>query len=213
MTSDTDLPQQPDTVQHQSPCSFKSLKPLTLLTIVILISLVAVKGSDLFGSRRQQDAPPNQSSESAQTPTITELSTITKKQFNSSGTLAFYFTIKKPVFEATHDPQNRYRSSDNPFNLCFNGDTSYVIQSTIYPGNTYQDVITPYITETNSGKSWNLSFIGEVKAPNGCARITHWVDDTHLLRKACGGDLNEGCECHLVDVQKHSLKDLGFNGC
>jgi hypothetical protein len=212
MTNEVELLHHPDT-REQPPHSFRQFNLLTLIAAVLLSAFVAGAGGYWLGIRTQQGAPPSQSRESVQIPTHTQLSSVTMKQFNPSSTLAFYFTSKKQVFEPNDNPQIKYGITNDPFNICFNGDTSYVVQSTIYPGTTSQAEITPHVMVTDSGKSWDLSFIGEVKAPNGCVRITRWVDDTHLLREACGGDLNEGCECHLVDVQKHSLKDLGANGC
>lgn len=223
MNSDTDLLHQPDTLQQEPTGSFKSIKPLALLTAVLLIALVAGAGGYSMGTKSTPRDLITQLRPSVQIPTITQpptvtipeqtLTTVTKKQFNPSGTLAFYFTSQRPVFGPNDDPQDNYWLSDDPFKVCFNGDTYYFIRSTVYPGSADKYMITPYITETDTRKSYSLSFIGEVKASNGCVRITRWVDDNHLLREACGGDLDEFCECHLIDVQNLSLKNLGTTGC
>jgi hypothetical protein len=202
-----------------------SLKPLMVFAAVLIITVLAgVVVGYLLGSRIRQGIPSIPWRQSVHVPAITQLSAtgiiseqalsnITKKQFNPSGTLAFYFTSQTPAFAPNDDAQNRYLITDDPFEVCFNGDTFYVIPSPQYPDLTDKYIITPHIVETDNLKSYTLSFIGEVKAPNGCVRITHWVDDSHLLREACGGDQSVSCECHIIDVWQRSSKDLSPAEC
>jgi hypothetical protein len=60
MTSDTDLPMQPDTLQQ--PGSFKSLKPRTLIVAILLSALVAGICGYLLGRRNTQAIPISQPS-------------------------------------------------------------------------------------------------------------------------------------------------------
>lgn len=205
--------------QQKPPRSLKSHKSLILLVVVVFLTIISSIGGYLIGIKTRQELPIPKLSLSAHPPTITQspidimpeqaMSTVTKKQVNPSGTLAFYFTSQKPAFGPNDDPQDIHWINDDPFKVCFNGDTFYSIPSTAYHGSTDKYVITPYIIEMDSRESYALPFIGKIKAPNGCVRIISWVDDNHLLREACGGDLNESCHCHLIDVRKLSLKDLG----
>jgi hypothetical protein len=198
----------------------------TIIAVIVTAFIIGTSGY-LLGISTNQNASRNQLRPQAHISTINQsptpailkqaLTSTTKRQFNSSGALSFYFTSQKPAFGPNDDPQDIYWINDDPFKICFNGDAYYSIPSTVYYGSADKYVITPYIFETDSRKSYALPLIGEVKAPNGCVRIIRWVDDYHLLRKACGGDLNESsCQCHLIDARKFSLKvleDTGSTDC
>lgn len=129
----------------------------------------------------------------------------TKRRLNRSQTLAFCLASETPVFGPNDDPSDPFTLiSDDPFEICFNGDTTYAIPSRAYQASPDIYVITPYIFETATEKLLSLPVIGEVKAPNGCTKITGWIDNNHLLRKAC----SEECICHRIDVRNNTAEPI-----
>lgn len=196
------------------------------IILVFIISLVLISSLTLK-LQHQNNLSPKQNTSTTKFPTPTlssisptreyeeQLKTETKKQFNPSGTLAFYYTSEKPAFRP--DYGNPYSSlNDDPFKICFNGDTYYFTNNIVQdrfkgemPGYAY--IAVPHILDVAQSKTYTLSIIGEDFSPNSCTRITRWTDDTDLMRKSCDGESGY-CAYYLIDVHKNIAELIGTGG-
>jgi hypothetical protein len=89
MTSDTDLAHQPDTLQQQSQRSFKPRKPLALIAVALLITLVAGTSGYLLGMRTNQNVSPSTKKVSLQpSPAIMARSSLSTPSPNSTQAIA-----------------------------------------------------------------------------------------------------------------------------
>lgn len=164
-------------------------------------------------SQSSQFNSPNPSAASEEKPAETNLEplkTETKKQFNPSGTLAFYFVSDKPAFSPSEDNYSTFQ--DDPFEICFNGDTDYFTPN--YPGEVphNRSIISPLVLNLRTGRESTLLTVGGNRAPNGCVKITRWTDDAHLMKKSCGSGQIGTCDYHLIDVRDDSIEFLGSSG-
>jgi hypothetical protein len=72
MNSEKDLLHQPHPIQPKPPCSFKSLKPLTIFAAVFFIAVAAGAAGYLLGMRNTKSILPSQSTPSPQVAVITK---------------------------------------------------------------------------------------------------------------------------------------------
>lgn len=143
-----------------------------------------------------------------------EESIVTRKRFNPSGTLAFYFASEEPAFLALDDEWDEQLClvDDDPFRICYNGDTPYRIPNTVLAAPTSATIINANVLDVAKNEVSKLSSVGDVRAPNGWVRITRWLDDTHLLRKAEYGDVGvQRCDYSLIDVKQDSAELIASN--
>jgi len=224
VNSDNNVLHQSQHIQQKPTTSFKFLKPLTLLGAALFIALVAGTGGYWLGARTHQEPTPIPESQSASIPTIPQpsptdiipkqaLSTITKKQFNPSGTLAFYFVSEKPSFPQSHDgSEGLCADEDDPFQICYNGDTQYytprAAQHRGIENSTFPYIIEPRVLDIEQNKEYAIPSI-EVYAAVGRTQITRWINDTHLMMKVC---MELSCKYSLIDVPDDSAELLGETG-
>ena len=117
MNSDTELPRQQHTAQKKLISSFKTLKPLEVLIIILLIVLVAGTGGYLLGIRANQNAPQDAQRVSFHpSPTITiQSSTFTSSLRSTPSTeTAHWKTYKNEQLEISFRYPNAWEAKSRP---------------------------------------------------------------------------------------------------